>query len=308
MGIILKTDLPLELFKRGKVWDTWEIDNERLLVVSTDRISAFDVVMQEGIPGKGRILNQLSIFWFKYLRSQKNWEVADHFLDDNVWDIGLTSRNIQENDLLGRSMIVRRMDEVVPIECIMRGNIVGSAWKEYKVSGTVCGEKLRWPDLGEGDPFPKPIFTPSTKAETGHDENISRRQMTEILETLQWPGREGMLGKQEARKLTRLLEKYSRAVYSAGKKHAGSCGINIQDTKFEFGIKGNDILLIDEVLTPDSSRFLDTDLGINFDKQYVRDWLEGSGWDKESPPPNLPDHIIEETTRRYEEMLQRLTK
>lgn len=316
MRVITATDLPLKLHKRGKVRDSWEIDDERLLIVTTDRISCFDVVLQDAIHGKGRVLNKISAFWFKHMRKhreQGGWKIEDHFISDDIWTLWiegiLSSRDIDENDLIGRSMIVLKMDAVIPIECVMRAVLTGSAWKEYKEIGTVCGEKL--PEgLKEGDRLRPYLFTPATKAEVGHDQNISQAQMAEILSEWEWPGR-GKCGEEGGLLLTKHLETFSYTVFFLGRMWAGTRGIDIRDTKFELGIKDDQIILIDELLTTDSSRFAlkDQKSGewlASYDKQLVRDWLEQNGWNKEPPAPDLPDDVIAETSRRYEEIYQRL--
>lgn len=267
MRAILETNLPLKLIKRGKVRDVYEIDEDRLLVVSTDRISAFDVVMADVIPGKGKVLNQLSVFWFLYLRS-KMLDIKDHYIGEYIWDFGLNPKEVMDNDLPGRSMVVRRMDKVIPIECIVRGYI-------FK-------EKRR---------LKRPIFTPTTKAEFGHDEAVSLKEMAAIV------------GSEE---LAEHLEKLSRRIYSLGRKYSRTRGLDLWDTKFEFGLKDGEVFLIDELLTSDSSRYIDPKTRLHFDKQYFRDWLEYTGWDKESPPPKIPASVVSEIRRRYEEASRRL--
>lgn len=315
MRVIMATDLPLKLYRRGKARDIWEIDENRLLMVATDRISAFDVVLAQGIPGKGKVLNKLSVFWFEYMRKWRDlWKIQDHFLIDDIWSLWiegvLKSRDIDENDLIGRSMIVQKMDAVIPIECVVRAMLTGSAWKEYKETGTVCGEKLKWQGLKEGDRFPDCIFTPAKKAKIGHDVNISRPQMAEILADFEWPGR-GKCGEEGGILLTEHLKTFSYKVFFLGRMYAISRGIDIRDTKFEFGIKDDKVILIDELLNPDSSRFALKEPGsgkwlLNYDKQFVRNWLEQSGWNKESPAPHLSDYVVQETSRRYSEIYRQL--
>jgi len=309
MRTVRETHLPLKC-RRGKVRDIYEIDEDRLLIVTTDRLSCFDVILPDAIPGKGRVLNKISVFWFKYLRRFSNWKIHDHFLTADIWNLWiegiLRSGDIDENDLIGRSMIAQKMDAVIPIECVMRSVLTGSAWEEYKKMGTVCGEELPWKNLKEGDRLPQYIFTPATKAEIGHDQNISRAQMAKILACWEWPGR-GKCGEEAGLALTKFLEQFSRTVFFLGRMYAGSRGIDIRDTKLEFGIKDDQVYLIDEVLTPDSSRFWHKEKNESYDKQFVRGWLEGSGWNKEPPAPRLQEGVIQETARRYQEIYRRLS-
>ena len=290
MSVVTKTDLPLKAFKKGKVRDVYETNDELLLIV-TDRISAFDYVLHEPIPKKGICLTQISKFWFDYFKDT----VPSHMISteaDNFPD----ELSKYTDTLEGRSMLVKKA-KVFPIECIVRGYISGSAWKSYQKDGTVCGIKL--PEgLKESDKFPEPLFTPSTKAEEGlHDENISYEKMVE------------MIGEEDAEKLKDL----SLKLYKEGAKYALERGIIIADTKFEFGKIGNEIILVDEVLTPDSSRFWPANLyepgksQPSFDKQYVRDYLSTTGWDKNSNPPHLPDEVVEETQKKYQEAYEQLT-
>jgi len=290
MSIVTKTDLPLKAFKKGKVRDVYET-NDKLLLIVTDRISAFDFVLHEPIPKKGICLTQISKFWFDYFKDT----VPSHVISADVSEFPENLRN-HEEQLKGRSMLVKKA-KVFPIECIVRGYISGSAWKSYQKDGTVCGIKL--PEgLRESDKFPEPLFTPSTKAAEGlHDENISYEKMVE------------MIGKEDAEKLKDL----SLKLYNEGAKYALERGIIIADTKFEFGKIGDQIILVDEVLTPDSSRFWPADLyepgksQPSFDKQYVRDYLSSTGWDKNSDPPKLPDEIVAGTQKKYEEAYEQLT-
>lgn len=277
-----KTNLPFKLLKSGKVRDNYEI-NGQILEVVTDRISAFDFVLPSTIPYKGACLTQLTCFW------------NDHFKNDVKSDI--ITMNINEypselkehSDILrGRSMLVKKA-EVFPVECIVRGYISGSAWKSYKKDQTVCGAKLP-PGLKESEKFPEPLFTPSTKAEEGHDINISFDKMKEIV------------GPDYAEQ----LRDFSLKIYEKGTEYAAKRGIIIADTKFEFGKIDGEVYLIDEVLTPDSSRFWPADKyepghsQPSFDKQYVRDWLKKeSGWDMKSNPPSLPDNVVAKTTLKY---------
>lgn len=273
--------------RRGKVRDVYEF-GDRLLFVATDRISAFDWILPAGIPRKGELLTRMSRFWFDQL------DVPNHFISADPRDAGLPD-GTDIAALEGRSMVVRR-SEVIPIECVARGWLSGSGWKEYQQHGTVCGISLP-PGLLESDQLPEPIFTPATKAETGHDENISFSQMADQIGS----------------HLAERLREMTLQIYSHGRDYAAQRGIIIADTKFEFGLIDDQIILIDEVMTPDSSRFWPADLWEpghgqpSFDKQFVRDWLEQSGWDKNSPPPELPADIIQRTAERYCEAWDRLT-
>lgn len=255
---------------------------DRLLLVSTDRISAFDWVLPTGIPDKGRVLTQLSAFWFDFLGE------PHHMLSTDIETVDLP-RGVDRTLLAGRSMLCRKT-EVVPIECVVRGYLSGSGWKEYRERGEVCGVTLP-AGLRESDRLPAPIFTPATKEESGHDINISFDEMA------------GRIG----RELAEELRRRSIGVYERGAAHAASRGIIIADTKFEWGQRDGQVILIDEALTPDSSRFWPADryqpggAPPSFDKQFVRDWLTTSGWDKNSPPPPLPDHVVTGTRARYVE-------
>ena len=277
-------DLPV---RRGKVRDIYDLGQE-LLLVSTDRISAFDWILPTGIRDKGRVLTQISRFWFDRLGE------PNHLITCDVDEVDLPE-GIDRAPLAGRSMLVRKT-EVVPIECVVRGYLSGSGWKEYRATQSVCGIKLP-AGLHESDQLPEPIFTPATKAESGHDENISFEQMVASV----------------GREVSEELRKRSMAVYARGAEHARTRGIIIADTKFEWGKLGDEVILIDEVLTPDSSRFWPADSyapggpQASFDKQFVRDWLETTGWDKNSPPPALPQEIAEKTRAKYVEALERLT-
>ncbi len=273
--------------KRGKVRDVYDF-GDRLLLIASDRISAFDWVLPNGIPDKGRVLTQISRYWFAQL------PVAHHLLSLNLDDLTLPA-GVDRDSLVGRSMIVRKT-KVVPIECVVRGFLSGSAWKEYRQSGSVCGIDLP-AGLRESDRLPEPIFTPATKAESGHDENISFAEMSHLV------------GDETSHRLREL----SLAIYRRGTELAGDRGILIADTKFEFGQVDGQLLLIDEVLTPDSSRFWPAaeyspgKAQPSFDKQFVRDWLETIGWDKNSPPPSLPNEVIARTRGKYIEAFERLT-
>ncbi|MFY9607421.1 MAG: phosphoribosylaminoimidazolesuccinocarboxamide synthase [Blastocatellia bacterium] len=290
INVVTETNIPgFELFRRGKVRDVYAVE-DKLLIVASDRISAFDVVMQEPVPCKGAVLTALSVFWFGFFKDS----VANHLITTNVDEYPQALRK-HRDQLEGRSMLVRRA-EVFPIECIARGYIAGSGWKEYKQSGAVCGIKL--PEgLRESDRLPEPIFTPSTKAETGHDLNITERDVANVV------------GEEDAKRLRELtLEVYNRA---AG--FALSRGIIIADTKLEFGVKDGQVLLVDEVLTPDSSRFWP--LGSyepgrdqqSFDKQYLRDYLETVAWEKRPPAPKIPEAVVARTREKYLEAYRLLT-
>ncbi|MFO0896595.1 MAG: phosphoribosylaminoimidazolesuccinocarboxamide synthase [Pirellulales bacterium] len=284
---LLQTSLPGLPVRRGKVRDVYDL-GDRLLVVSTDRISAFDWILPTGIPDKGRVLTQLSAFWFGRLG------VPHHLLSLDPADAGLPAE-VDLGPLAGRSMIVRKA-QVVPIECVVRGYLAGSGWKEYRAGGAVCGVKLT-AGLLESSRLPQPIFTPATKAESGHDENIPFEEMARRV----------------GGELAEELRAASLQVYDRGAAHAASCGILVADTKFEWGLVDGRPILIDEALTPDSSRFWpasDYEPGrgqASFDKQYVRDWLETSGWDKNSPPPELPPEVVAGTRAKYVEAFERLT-
>jgi len=289
MAVVTDTDLPLKAFKKGKVRDVYETDNKLLLIV-TDRISAFDFVLHESIPNKGICLTQISKFWFDYFRDI----VPNHMISANVNDFP-SEIKIYKKTLKGRSMLVKKA-KVFPIECIVRGYISGSAWKSYQKDETVCGIKLP-KGLKESDKFDEPLFTPSTKADAGHDINISFEKMKELV------------GKETAEKLKNL----SLKIYKEGAEYARKKGIIIADTKFEFGEIGNEIILVDEVLTPDSSRFWPADLyepgksQPSFDKQYVRDYLSTTDWNKNSSPPHLPDEVVTETQNKYKEAYEKIT-
>lgn len=273
--------------RRGKVRDVYDF-GDRLLLVATDRISAFDWILPTAIADKGRVLTQISEFWFGRL------DVPHHLLSMDPTLLPLPSGTDVEA-LRGRSMVVRRTD-VVPIECVVRGYLAGSGWKEYQRSGTVCGVQLP-AGLLESSQLPEPIFTPATKAETGHDENISFARMCELV----------------GQDLSARLRDLSLTIYRRGAEHARGCGILIADTKFEFGRVGDELILIDEVLTPDSSRFWPADQfqpgrsQPSFDKQFVRDWLETTRWDKNSPPPELPADVVDHTRRQYITAYERLS-
>jgi len=287
---LLQTELPgVKLWKRGKVRDVYDL-GDRLLVVATDRLSAFDVVLPTGIPGKGKVLTQLSLFWFDLLREV----VENHVVTADVSEYGEGLQRFREQ-LEGRSMVVVKT-EVLPVECVVRGYLVGSGWKDYKATGAVCGIALP-PGLRESDRLDPPIFTPATKAETGHDENIP-------FETM-----EATVGRQHAAEARRIsLELYRRA-----RAHAEARGIILADTKFEFGLRQGRLIWIDEALTPDSSRFWPREGYTpgrpqpSFDKQFVRDYLESLHWNKQPPPPSLPAAVVEKTSEKYREGYRLLT-
>ena len=289
---LLQTSLAdLQLVRRGKVRDVYAVDDERLLIVATDRISAFDCVLPTPIERKGEVLTALSQFWFEKL----GHVVANHLLTSNVDEMPEALRRHSQT-LAGRSMLVRRA-EVFPVECVVRGYLVGSGWKDYLRTGEVCGHKLA-SGLRESEELPQPLFTPSTKAEEGHDENISEDQVRSML----------------GQDVTALLRDTSLRLYSEARDYARSRGIIIADTKFEFGLdKNGELLLVDEVLTPDSSRFWPAEAyesgrsQPSFDKQFVRDYLETLAWDKKPPAPPIPSDVASATTARYLEAYRLLT-
>jgi phosphoribosylaminoimidazole-succinocarboxamide synthase len=275
----------LKKFRSGKVREVFDLD-DRLLFVASDRISAFDVVLPNGIPDKGRVLTQISVFWFDFLKNI----TQHHFLTTELGDLGK-----KHPELNGRSMYVKKT-KPLPVECVVRGYLAGSGWKEYQKSGTVCGIKLP-SGLKESSQLPNPIFTPSTKAEVGHDENITFEQVVKEI------------GQKKAEKVRDL----TISIYSAARDYAKTKGIIIADTKFEFGeMPDGSIILIDEVLTPDSSRFWPADQYIpgkgqpSFDKQFVRDYLETLTWNKQPPGPELPNEVVEKTRAKYLEAYEKL--
>ncbi len=292
MGMtLLETDLGSGSIpkRRGKVRDVYDL-GDRLLLVATDRLSAFDWVMPNGIPDKGRVLTGLSAFWFERLK------VANHLISTEVDDVDLDLKPDERESLQGRAMVVRKA-RVVPFECVVRGYLSGSGWKEYRADGTVCGIQLPT-GLAESDRI-EPIFTPATKAETGHDENVSLETMARAV----------------GNEVAKTLQSMSLEVYRIGAEHALARGLILADTKFEWGFdqETGELLLVDEVLTPDSSRYWPNDSyrpggsQPSFDKQFVRDWLETTGWDKASPPPRLPEDVVEKTRGKYVEAFERLT-
>jgi len=290
--VVLQTSLPGLPVRRGKVRDVYDL-GQKLLLVSTDRLSAFDWVLPTGIPDKGRVLTQIAAFWFDRLRE------PNHLVTTDIRQMNLPSligrADIDLAALEGRTTLCQKT-KVVPIECVVRGYLSGSGWAEYRKSGVVCGIRLP-AGLSESARLPEPIFTPATKAETGHDENISFEQMVDAV------GRE--VGEE--------LRRRSIDIFQRGAAYALERGIIIADTKFEFGQVDGQILLIDEVLTPDSSRFWPADQYVpgrgqpSFDKQFVRDWLTASGWDKNSPPPALPEDVVVKTRAKYVEAYEQLT-
>ena len=292
---VITTDCPnLTLLHRGKVRDMYEIPGhgDKLLMVATDRISAYDVVMADPVPGKGKILTEISLFWFKLLGDI----VPNHLISADVDEFPEVCREYRDQ-LAGRSMLVRRT-RVVPVECIVRGYLSGSFWSAYKKDTTVCGFALPT-GMRESDKFPQPLFTPSTKAEQGlHDENISVERMREMV----------------GRELTDQMVKTSVELYQRAADYARTRGIIIADTKFEMGLDGDQLLLIDEVLTPDSSRFWPLDQYApgrgqpSYDKQFLRDYLSTLDWNKQPPPPPLPAEILSKTRDRYQEALRLLTR
>ncbi len=288
--VILETDLPgVTLFGRGKVRDVYSVD-ERLVIVATDRISAFDYILPTGIPDKGKVLTQLSIFWFDFLRDL----TPTHFLSANVDEYPAPLPQFR-GQLAGRSMLVKRA-RMIEIECVARGYISGSGWKEYREQGTVCGIKLP-AGLKESDKLPEPIFTPATKAQSGHDENVSFERVVSLI----------------GQDLARRLRDLTLAIYHRAARYAETKGIIIADTKFEFGFVGDDLVLGDEVLTPDSSRFWPADTyqpggpQFSFDKQFVRDYLESIHWNKQPPAPPLPEEVAAKTSEKYRQAYRVLT-
>jgi phosphoribosylaminoimidazole-succinocarboxamide synthase len=297
-SVILETDLSaLPLARRGKVRDVYDL-GEHLLIVATDRISAFDYVLGSGIPDKGKVLTQLSAFWFGHMADL----TPHHLVSVDVGDFPAVTRPYHDS-LRGRSMLVRKTTPL-PIECVARGYLSGSGWKDYQKTGAVCGVRLP-PGLRESDRLAAPIFTPATKAESGHDENIDEASAGDIV----------------GQSLIKKLRALTLAIYERGVAHAETCGIIIADTKFEFGVshrsaegaKADELLLIDELLTPDSSRFwprADYAPGrgqASFDKQFVRDYLERIGWNKQPPVPSLPDDVVERTREKYLDAYRMLT-
>ena len=291
--LITNTDLSLPLLHRGKVRDTYLLDNF-LLMIATDRVSAFDVILPNAIPNKGKVLNLMSAFWFDNTKSL----IPNHVVEvvNSVATMGkYTSKKTYPAYLIGRSMIIKKAERL-PVECVVRGYLAGSAWSEYQHSGTI--NSLPMPKgLQESQELTQPLFTPTTKADTGHDMPLTQVELIKLI----------------GDKLAKDVKVKSLQVYSFAREYAAKRGIIIADTKFEFGLIDGKLALIDEILTPDSSRFWDVKLyqvgksQPSFDKQPLRDWLVDSGWDKEPPAPNLPSDVVEATAQRYEEAYRRLT-
>jgi phosphoribosylaminoimidazole-succinocarboxamide synthase len=298
MTIAQLTPLPLQHLRRGKVREVYIVDADRLLLVATDRVSAFDVVMTEPIPFKGAVLTQITAWWLRQLESDLHHHMISSEVDDIIADVPVLSSH--RAVLAGRSMLCRRT-EVFPIECVVRGYLSGSAWKEYNASGTLAGESLA-PGMRESERIEPPLFSPATKAETGHDENITVARMTDAV----------------GADVAAALERLSRLVYERGRTIVAERGIIIADTKFEFGRdRDGRTTLIDEVLTPDSSRFWPADqyqagrAQPSFDKQPLRDYLDderrAGRWNGDAPPPALPDHVVHATSARYLDAFRRIT-
>jgi len=294
--VLLETDLPIPLYYRGKVRDTYNLGNQ-LLIVATDRISAFDAVLPDGIPRKGEILNLIATFWFRHTAQITHNHFLEPVDDLHVLDCYLpfgTSYNFPSY-LVGRSMVVSKCERI-PVECVVRGYLAGSAWEEYREHGTIAGEPMPQ-GMKEGAELPQAVFTPTHKADTGHDLPITQ---DEII---------GLAGG----KIAAEIKTKSLDIYCYARDYARTKGIIIADTKIEFGLLNGVLIVIDELLTPDSSRFWDAELyqvgqpQTSFDKQPVRDWLLASGWNKEPPAPHLPPEVIEGTTRRYIQAYERLT-
>jgi len=292
----MDTDLPLRLFIRGKVRDTYDLGNH-LLIIATDRISAFDSVLPCGIPAKGLVLNQLSVFWFRHTVSLMPNHLLETIDDVHCLDSYLAEKNrfSYPSYLSGRAMLVKKVKRL-PVECVVRGYIAGSAWAEYQQRGTVSGDPMPG-GLQESQELQQPLFTPTTKAETGHDEPITRNELRKLI---------GVRTAEE-------MEEKSLSLYNYAREYAQTRGIIIADTKFEFGVDNGKLTLIDELFTPDSSRFWDAELykigqsQPSFDKQPVRDWLVQAGWNKEPPAPMLPPEVINSTTMRYVHAYEKLT-
>ena len=295
-AVLLNSDLPLPVFVKGKVRDTYDL-GKQLLIVATDRLSAFDVVLPCGIPDKGRVLNQISAYWFTETK-----KIAPNHVIEVVSAPGILDKYLPANKrfaypeyLAGRSMIVKKVKRL-PVECVVRGYLAGSAWAEYQKSGTAFGIPLP-KNMLESQELPEPLFTPTTKAESGHDMPMDIEEMGKLIGV----------------KIADTIKAKSLAIYNFARKQAISKGIIIADTKFEFGLEGDKLIVIDEMLTPDSSRFWDSRLykpgqsQPSYDKQPVRDWLTRSGWNKEPPAPMLPPEVIESTSRIYSTAYERLT-
>jgi len=288
--VLLEIEIPeIKLFKRGKVRDVFLL-NDKLLVVASDRISAFDVVMPNGIPDKGKILTQISLFWFEFTKGMVANHVLTSSLDEYPAELQKHRKMLEK-----RSMVVKKT-KVIPVECVVRGYLSGSGWKEYQKSQSICGIKLP-SGLKESEKLPEPIFTPTTKAEEGHDQSVS---FAEVV---------NKIGSEAAN----FIRDKSIEIYKKASEYAWQKGIIIADTKFEFGFDGDQIILIDEILTPDSSRFWPADqyrvgqAQPSFDKQFVRDYLESINWNKEPPAPELPLEVVKKTQEKYLEAYRRLT-
>lgn len=287
--IVIETELPVKILNKGKVRDVYEVNND-ILLIATDRLSAFDVVLPDPIPSKGVCLTQMSKFWFDYTKKS----IPNHVISTEVSEYPKEIHSFKKQ-LEYRSMLVKKT-KVIPIECIVRGYLSGSAWSSYKKEGTVCGVKLP-SGLKESDQFPEPLFTPSTKAKEGHDINISITEMKKIVGS----------------DVADILNEYSLKIYDTAVKYAKKRGIIIADTKFEFGMYHDEIIWIDEALTPDSSRFWPVEgyhpgkTQPSFDKQYVRDYLNSTAWDHNTPPPKLPPQVIAETSKKYQEAFEKIT-
>jgi len=294
--VLMETDLPLPLFIKGKVRDTYDLGSH-LLIVTTDRISAFDVVLPQGIPLKGHVLSRLSAFWFR-----RTAEIMPNHLTEALDDVHSLDSYVPAESrfpypayLRGRSMIVKKVKRI-PVECVVRGYIAGSAWEEYRERGTVSGRKMP-KGLRESQELEAPIYTPTTKADTGHDEPMENKEIVKLV----------------GAEIAREMEAKSLAIYSHAREYAREQGIIIADTKFEFGLENGHLILIDELLTPDSSRFWDVNVykpgnpQPSLDKQPLRDWLTASGWDKKPPAPDLPDEVVAATSRRYLGAYEKLT-
>ena len=289
--LVLETNLNgVSLRARGKVRDIYEVDDSRLLLVATDRISAFDCILGSGIPCKGRVLTQTSLFWFEFLKSV----IPSHLITADAAEYPEPLRE-QQDLLSGRSMLVQKA-RMINVECVARGYLSGSGWKEYQASGAVCGIPLP-AGLRESEQLPEPLFTPATKAHSGHDENVSFQSLA------------GQIGTELAERLRAL----TLEIYSMAAKYARERGLILADTKFEFGFVGDQLVLADEALTPDSSRYWLADEyhpggpQPSFDKQFVRDYLESVDWNKRPPTPTLPDRVVEKTSEKYQEAYLRLT-
>lgn len=295
-SVLLSTDLPLPLFIRGKVRDSYDLGNH-LLIIATDRISAFDSVLTCGIPDKGLVLNQLSVFWFRQTANLVPNHLIEAVDDVHCLDTYIPAENRfpYPSYLSGRSMIVKKAKRI-PVECVVRGYVAGSAWAEYQQYSTISGLPLA-KGLKQSQELPQPLFTPTTKAETGHDQPLTIEEIEKLVGDA----------------LAEEIKVKSLAIYSHTQEYARARGVIIADTKFEFGLDNDKLILIDELLTPDSSRLWDAEqykVGqsqSSYDKQPVRDWLVQAGWNKEPPAPMLPPEVIEATTRRYQQAYERLT-